>query len=92
MAMDFDNLTQSDYELVLGYIYSQALDKNDMDEIEAVETIIARRLPLSSYLHMLALRNVSERMTPQQWQTAIGDVVAGILGDPPAPPTEASEQ
>lgn len=84
-------------ELALGYIYQQELDAGDLRDIEIVEGMIAQeRLTSESPLYLFVMQNVINRMTSQQWQTAIGQVCETIAPSPslsatPAPPTDATE-
>ncbi len=73
----------TDQELVYRYVYWQAIQKNDLKEMEVIEGMIARDLPVSSPVHIMALRNVSARMTPSDWQSALGAVCENIIATPP---------
>lgn len=74
-----DQSSVDPYEAALGYTYHKALEQGDLVTIETIELLILRDMPKSSYLYAFAMQNTADRMTSDEWQVAIGDVVANIL-------------
>ena len=72
---------------VLDMLYTDTLKNGTLDDIKLVEDMITLYAPpRSSALWARVLENVGNRMTSDDWQTAIGEVcetIAPPLLDPP---------
>lgn len=76
---DEHNVTP-EMELALNYIYDEALRRGDIEDVKACEKLIRDYIPQSSFLHILVMGRVAQRMTSDEWQIAISDIATNILG------------